>query len=274
MLTKFSHPPLYLASKRTLWLRLALGVIGVILIADCGILLANRNFHIGTILPLGIGGILLGHALCWQRIQVYLAKHTWLKRLWRSLWLIFFLWLVSFGIFVGYLTHHLNRGVHPKPAQAIIALGGGTKDNKPTLAVQARLDKAAEIIRLFPHAVIITSGGFDAGEDVSEAQAMAEYLHQRHGIALDRIMLEAQSTSTALNFSNSTPILAKKGIGLNQPMIAVTSDFHTLRSSMIAKKQGYTNLQVIGSDTPWSIRPNVWFREYFAFISGWLLNEY
>lgn len=254
--------------------QLVLGVAGAVLIIDCGILLANRVFHIGTILPLGIGLIFIGHAVFWHSLQGYLARHVTVKKLWRSIWLLFLVWLISFCLFVFYLKQHLNTHIHPDRAVAIIALGGGTKDNKPTVTVQARLDKASQVIHLFPQALIITSGGFDEGEDVSEAYAMAEYLHQQHNIALARIALEEQSTSTALNFINSKTILAKKGIGLTQPIIAVTSDFHTLRSSMIGKKQGYTHLQVVGADTPWYIRPNVWFREYFAFISGWLLDEY
>lgn len=136
------------------------------------------------------------------------------------------------------------------------------------------MDKASEVIKRFANALVITSGGFDAGEDVSEAKAMADYLHDTYGTSLAHIALEEHSTSTELNFIHSKKILAQQGIALNQPIIAVTSDFHTLRASLIGKRQGYTNLQVVGSDTPWYIRPNVWFREYFAFISGWLLDEY
>lgn len=274
MLTKFIRSKNNTSSPPTHCIQIGLGVAGLVLVTDCGLLLANRVFHIGTLLPLAIGCVFLGHAICWERIHAYLAKHVTVKKLWQRLWLLFFLWLISFCLFVMYLRHHLNTDIRPSNAAAIIVLGGGTKDNKPTVTVQARLDKASAIIRHFPNAIIITSGGVDAGEDVSEARAMAEYLHDHYGIRLDKIALEERSTSTELNFVNSKPILAQHGIALNQPIIAVTSDFHTLRSSKIGKKQGYTNLQVVESDTPWYIRPNVWFREYFAFISGWLLNEY
>ena len=274
MTNTLTHTNNAASSTLTRYVQLMLGVAGMVLVVDCGILLGNRVFHIGTILPLGIGLIFIGHAVFWHSLQAYLARHVTVKKLWRSIWLLFLVWLISFCIFVFYLKQHLNMHTHPDKAVAIIVLGGGTKDNKPTVTVQARLDKASQVIHSLPKALIITSGGFDEGEEVSEAQAMAEYLQQQHGIALARIELEEQSTSTALNFINSKALLAKHGIGLNQLIIAVTSDFHTLRSSMIGKKQGYTHLQVVGADTPWYTRPNIWFREYFAFVSGWLLDEY
>ena len=274
MLTQFSNSNDKTSVLGKKSIQISLGIAGLILVSDCGLLLVNRVFHIGTLVPLGIGLIFLGHAVYWERIQLYLASQPSLKKLWQLVWLLFFVWLISFCVFISYLKQHFNTDNHPKAAQAIIVLGGGTKDNKPTDAVKLRLDKASEVIKRFANALVITSGGFDAGKDVSEAKAMADYLHDTYGISLAHIALEEQSTSTELNFIHSKKILAQQGIALNQPIIAVTSDFHTLRASLIGKRQGYTNLQVVGSETPWYIRPNVWFREYFAFISGWLLDEY
>ena len=31
---------------------------------------------------------------------------------------------------------------------------------------------------------------------------------------------------------------------------------------------------MISAETPLNIRYNAWLREYFAFVSGWLLREY
>ena len=84
--------------------------------------------------------------------------------------------------------------------------------------------------------------------------------------------MEDQSTSTALNLSNSRIILEEKNIRINSPIAIVTSDFHTLRAT--AYKQGYGNITSIGANAPLSTRYNAWLREYFAYLSGWLLNEY
>ena len=57
-------------------------------------------------------------------------------------------------------------------------------------------------------------------------------------------------------------------------MHLVTSDFHTLRAGLIARRAGYTAVTTLGADTPLYLRYNIWLREYFAFLSSWALNEY
>ena len=103
---------------------------------------------------------------------------------------------------------------------------------------------------------------------------MSRYLLQRHAVPLAQMALEDQSTSTELNLKNSKAVLAQQGVALTAPIAIVTSDFHTLRAAAIAKKQGYDQVMMVSASTPLLIRYNAWLREYFAFISGWLLDEY
>lgn len=103
---------------------------------------------------------------------------------------------------------------------------------------------------------------------------MSEYLQQQHHIDQSRILLEAKSTSTEENLRNVQPLLAQRHIHLNQPIVIATSDFHILRAKAIAKHQGYQQIVTLSAPTPLYIRYNSWLREYFAFISGWLLQEY
>ena len=69
-------------------------------------------------------------------------------------------------------------------------------------------------------------------------------------------------------------ILKQLDIPLNAPIAIATSDFHLPRAQAIAAHLGYSNTYPISAPTPLYIRYNAWLREYFAFISGWLLNEY
>ena len=103
---------------------------------------------------------------------------------------------------------------------------------------------------------------------------MATYLQDTHDIPLDRIYQEGKSTSTEENLAYSQNIFTQHGINKNMPIAIVTSDFHTIRAVAIAKHQGYKQPVALASPTPLSIRYNAWFREYFAFGSGWLLKEY
>ena len=57
------------------------------------------------------------------------------------------------------------------------------------------------------------------------------------------------------------------------PVVVVTSDFHTLRAQAIARRQGWQQVQAVGAPTPLYLRYNAWLREYFALASSRLLGE-
>ena len=118
------------------------------------------------------------------------------------------------------------------------------------------------------------TGGLGFKEQITEAEVMSAYLQKQHQIDPSRILLEDQSTSTQQNLRNAQPLLKAHQISLNQPIVIATSDFHILRAKAIAKHQGYQQILSISAPTPLYIRYNSWLREYFAFMSGWLLNEY
>ena len=255
--------------------RFILLLIGLVLIIDCIALIAVGKINFGTVVPFSIGAIFVVHGLYWQSIRQRLTQSRWLNRLWGIAWGLFGLWLVSFGLFIGLLQQQIRQSEQPLPkVAAIIILGSGTTDDKPTPTLAQRLDTATPLIQSQPQAIAVTSGGIGLGRSRSEADIMASYLHETHGVPLERIEQEGASTSTEENLLNTQAILQGHGINLNEPIAIVTSDFHTIRSAAIAHHQGYQNPIMVASPTPLSIRYNAWFREYFAFISGWVLGEY
>ena len=256
-------------------LRILITTAGLLLIIDCAALMIGGKINFGTVMPLLIGAIFVIHGLYWQAIRRRLAHSRWLMRFWVSAWGLFVLWLISFGIFIGRLQQQIHQNKQPQsPVAAIIVLGSGTVDGKPTPTLAARLDAAVPLIQAEPQAVVVTSGGIGLGRSRSEADIMASYLHETHGVPLERVQQEGRSTSTEENLINTQAILAANDVTLTDPIAIVTSDFHTIRSAAIARHQGYRQPIMIASPTPLSIRYNAWFREYFAFISGWLLAEY
>lgn len=256
-------------------LRIVLIALGSILIIDCTALMAVDKVNFGTVLPFLIGVVFVGHGLGAPLIIKILAKNPLLRRIWYGLWLAFGLWFISFLVFVYSLQQQIAQGRQDlPPVAAIIILGSGTVDGKPTPTLASRLDTAATLIEQQPQALIITSGGMGYEHTRSEADIMATYLAQTHDIPLDRIYQEGKSTSTEENLAYSQIILEQHGIDKEVPIAIVTSDFHTIRAAAIALHQGYTQPITLASPTPLSIRYNAWFREYFAFGSGWLLQEY
>jgi uncharacterized SAM-binding protein YcdF (DUF218 family) len=102
---------------------------------------------------------------------------------------------------------------------------------------------------------------------------MADYLVAR-GISPQRLLREDRSTSTDENLRFSRQLLAAQGIDANAPLLLVTSDFHVMRAERIARKAGLTAVTGVAAPTPLYLRYNAWLREYFAYISGWLLREF
>lgn len=256
-------------------LRILLTVIGAIIMLDCAALMMVDKFNFGTVLPLLIGAIFVSHGVGWPIIRAKLAQKPVLRRIWYGLWIVFGLWLVSFMLFAYTLQQQIKQGKQTlPPVAAMIVLGSGTVEGKPSSTLASRLDTAARLVAKQPQALIITSGGIGLGQTRSEADIMATYLQQTHGIPLDRIYQEGRSTSTEENLAYSQRILAQHGISKRAPIAIVTSDFHTIRAAAIARHQGYGQPIPLASPTPLSIRYNAWFREYFAFGSGWLLQEY
>ena len=255
--------------------RVVLVTIGSIIIVDCAILIAFGKINFGTVMPFVLGIGFVAQGVFWNSIRGFIGQRRWLSRFWYAVWILFFIWLLSFGFFIYALQQQIKQSANPIPeVAAIIVLGSGTVEGKPTPTLANRLDTAAPIIHSQKNALAITSGGIGFGKTHSEANIMAHYLHETHDIPLKRILQEGKSTSTAENLIYSQQLLAEKGISIAAPIAIVTSDFHTIRAASIARHQGYSQPIMLASPTPLSIRYNAWFREYFAFVSGWLFKEY
>lgn len=255
--------------------RVILFTIGIVIIVDSVALIAIGKINFGSVVPLLLGIVFVAHGLFWHAIRRFFGRNHWLNRLWYGLWAVFTLWLISFGLFIWSLQQQSTLSMQPAPTvTAIIILGSGTVAGKPTPTLAKRLDTAVPLIKSQPSALVITSGGVGFQRTRSEADIMATYLHDSHDIAFERILQEGKSTSTEENLANSRDILEEKGLSITDPIAIVTSDFHTVRAASIAKHQGYQQPITVASSTPLSIRYNAWFREYFAFVSGWLLGEY
>ena len=142
----------------------------------------------------------------------------------------------------------------------IIVLGAGLKGDTPSLALERRLEKAAEYMNKNGNAIAIVSGGQGKGETISEAQAMENYL-LNHGIREDRIIKEDNSTSTYENFEYSKLIMDEG------QAVFVTNEFHVLRSELMAKINGIDATH-IGASTPIPLLPVSCVREFIAQIAA------
>ena len=101
---------------------------------------------------------------------------------------------------------------------------------------------------------IIVSGGQGNGEDISEAQAMYDYLVQ-NGIPADIIIKEDKSTNTEENFRFSEKFIEDKSAKIG----IVTNNFHIYRAKKLAHAKGLDNITGIPASSD-----NVLFINYMV----------
>jgi uncharacterized SAM-binding protein YcdF (DUF218 family) len=248
------------------WLARLQILIGSILLIDALALFSVAKFNVGTIFPALLGLSLLSFSLKHASWQRWLMAKRYRQRLWPWCKLLSALWLISLLVFFYQLA--VPDSIKHQPT-SLIVLGSGLDGTQPSPMLRARLDTALIYAAQYPKAQIVVSGGQGFSEEISEADAMQRYL-LAHGIAPQRILQEDQSTSTEENLLFSYRLLKAKAA---EPVLIITNDFHALRASKIAKKQGFPLVDLASAPPPLAIRYNAWLREYFAFVSSWLLGE-
>lgn len=124
----------------------------------------------------------------------------------------------------------------PKDLDYIIVLGAQVRGDRVSIALANRLEAAQEYLAENPRTVAVLSGGQGSGENLTEAQAMYDWLTEK-GIDGERLILEDVSTDTWENMVNS-----RAKIGTNRVSVGiVTNNFHVYRGTMLAKCAGFAD---------------------------------
>lgn len=249
------------------------GACGTLLVVDALALMSGGLFNLGVILPVLGGACAVWLSWRWPQVQRWLAAHPRRRLAWRAGCVALVLWALSVLVFWFVLARAAGDVATQDAPAAIVVLGSGAPGGQPSPTLRARLDLALLQAAAFPDVPVVVSGGVDFRGSLSEAQVMGDYL-RAHGVSPGRIVQEERSTSTDENLRFSQPLLAGRGVGVDAPVRVVTSDFHTVRARWIARRVGYARVQAVGAPTPLYVRYNAWLREYFAFVSGFVLREF
>jgi uncharacterized SAM-binding protein YcdF (DUF218 family) len=165
------------------------------------------------------------------------------------------------------IRDHADKEV-PKHVDYIIILGARVKGEIPSLALQYRIDAAADYMKKNKETIAIASGGQGPGEDITEAEAIKRGLVAL-GIPSRRILLEDRSTDTVENIRFSKELIPNH---LEKGLI-VTNDFHLYRAKSIAKDHGLS-LKGIPAETPTIAIPKSYTREYLAITKYYLVTTF
>lgn len=153
----------------------------------------------------------------------------------------------------------------------LFILGAKLYVDKPSPALLERLKVGVDYLKIYPNVKVVLSGGMGGDEKISEAQAMKNYLREK-GISESRIILEDKSTNTFENIKLGLGKIREDDDREDIKIIIATSDFHLLRSKLIAKRLG---LKAYGlpAKVPPSIILQSYIREYFALVKTFFLDK-
>ncbi len=158
-----------------------------------------------------------------------------------------------------------------RKADYIVILGAGLRGDQPSLTLLRRMEAALECEQ---GETFVVTGGQGWNEQLPEGTAMARWLEE-HGVLPERILIEDRSTNTHENLEFSKALIeadAGKPVGELRVKI-VTSDFHSFRAQMLARRQGYGQVSGYGGATPAILAPSFYIREALALAKSFLFDR-
>lgn len=202
-----------------------------------------------------------------------LIQFSWFKKIIKPLKIILSVGIIIFVIVEGMIIMYPKKSV--EKSDYILILGAGIRGENLTTTLRDRLNAAIKYMdETNFKGNIIVSGGQGPGESITEAEAMKRYLVEE-GINNNKIILENKSTNTFENFKytkEKIKDLEESDIS-NADVTVVTTDFHVLRSNIIAKRNGYENIKFYSSNTKWYLVPSMYAREFFAFFKSLVFDR-
>jgi uncharacterized SAM-binding protein YcdF (DUF218 family) len=172
--------------------------------------------------------------------------------------------LAVFALAAGYYAvtllqvYRTGRSDQVRPVDAVVVMGAAQYDGRPSPQLAARLD---HVVALYDEGVaplVVVTGGKQAGDRFTEAEASAQYLVDR-GVPASAIAMEANGRTTVESMAGAADLLADRGLNT---VLIVTDPYHALRSRLIAEDVGLT---AYVSPTPTSVvRGSNAARRHFA----------
>lgn len=172
---------------------------------------------------------------------------------------------VVFAVFLVYSVVY-GRQQHRVHPAALVVLGSRIIDGRVPPLLRSRLDLALRVYTAQAAAgrapLLIPSGGQGADESRPEGIAMAEYLIAQGADPADvRPEIAARNTREDLLLSAEV----QRQAGREGPALAVTNNYHVLRTAILARQIG-SQTHVVGSPTAGYYLPSAFLREFIALV--------
>lgn len=141
---------------------------------------------------------------------------------------------------------------HPK-SDAIVVLGAGQYDGRPSAVFAARLEHAVSLYEDGVAPAIVTVGGSRPGDRFTEAAAAKRYLTREAGVPRSRVVAVSEGSDTLQSMRAVASAMRARDW---TSMVIVTDPWHALRSRSMAGDLGME-----AATSPTRSGPAVWSRE-------------
>jgi len=206
-------------------------------------------------------------------IAALLVLHHYLPPvLWKVVVVLVCIGLAYFS-FVEYFIIKNARTDKDAGRDYLIVLGAAVYKDQPSLTLVRRLEGTLQYLNEHPKTIAIVSGGMGKGEQITEAQAMHDWLIA-HGVAPERIIMEPKATSTMENLKYSFDIIRQRGDEPQGHVAIVSSAYHLCRAKLMARSLGVTD--AVGVAAPWGyffVMLNYFIREAFGVTHLWVFGN-
>lgn len=132
-----------------------------------------------------------------------------------------------------------SLGSPEKSAQYVVVLGAKVNADGPSVSLWDRICAAFDYLDTHPDTIAILSGGQGTDEPITEAECMYRELVAL-GIDPERLWREEEATSTWENLQFSLELIEEKTGTRPESLGVLSSEYHLLRASLLAKKCGVT----------------------------------
>lgn len=237
-------------------------IVVIFLIWNTVLVVRHEGLSLPTLLPALLAAAIIAY-LALMPLLAVLRAPEWLTSI-AALFLAAGLWF--FFSFVALLLYSWFYRLLPRNRHYdyIIIHGAGLNGKKPTPLLRGRLDKALQLWeKQGRKPLLITSGGQGADEEISEADAMHDYLVNEQQVPESSILKEDRSTTTLENLQYSKSLMDEHSAASTYRCALVTSDYHVFRAAEYAHKAGL-NADGIGSHTRGYYWPTAFIREFIA----------
>jgi uncharacterized SAM-binding protein YcdF (DUF218 family) len=202
----------------------------------------------------------IGILLFYNVADLLTAKHPKPVKLLRRIFTV----CLCVGLLVVAVTEgfviHASFGDPEESCRYVVVLGAKVRNDGPSVSLMDRILGAYDYLTAHPEVIAVVSGGQGPDEHITEAQCIYDHLTDM-GIDPQRIWIEDQAASTWANLNYSLDLIEAKTGVRPEKLGILSSEYHMLRASMLAKDCGVEPVMIPAKTSLFSQRVNHFMRE-------------